>query len=168
MAEKSLCSTCNEVTKKMSGDADPQSKYRSPLSARYASAEMSYHFSEQKKFFLHGENCGLGWRRQKRWAILHTAGGVRTAGNQCHWSAVVLPTGLCAKDTDTVTHIGTHAVSSQNKSVTESELGLNQSVTLSWGWDLEMKTNWQWQDWQRHAHGHDCRWYCQGDAMASL
>ena len=48
MAAKSLGSTCNEVTKKMSGDADPHSKYRSPLSARYASAEMSFNFSEKK------------------------------------------------------------------------------------------------------------------------
>ena len=38
---------------------------------------------------------------------------------------------LCAKDTDTVTHISTHIVSSQNKSVTKSELGLNQSMILS-------------------------------------
>ncbi|KAI0207872.1 Adenylosuccinate lyase [Lamellibrachia satsuma] len=55
MAAKSLGSTCEEttseaVTKKMSGDADTHSKYRSPLSARYASPEMSYNFSEQKKF----------------------------------------------------------------------------------------------------------------------
>ena len=89
---------------------------------------MSYNFSEQKKYFLHGENCGLGWRRQKRWAILHSAGGARTAGNL---SLIRHGTGLCAKDTDTVTHIGTHTVSPQHKSVTESELGLNQSMTLS-------------------------------------
>ena len=50
MAATSVGSTCNEGTKKMFGDADPHSKYRSPLSARYASAEMSCNFSEQKTF----------------------------------------------------------------------------------------------------------------------
>ena len=41
------------------------------------------------------------------------------AGNSV--SLIRRGTGLCAKDTDTVTHfvIGTHTVSSQNKSVTE-------------------------------------------------
>ena len=61
----------------------------------------------------------------------HTAGGARTAASWQSVSLIRRGTGLCAKDTDTVTHIGTHTVSSQNKSVTESELGLNQSMTLS-------------------------------------
>ena len=89
--QKSFGSTCNEVvTKKMSGDADPHPKYRSPLSARYASAEISYNFSEQKTFFIHGENCGLGWRRQKRWAILYTLSLIQLewrrpqSCHQCH------------------------------------------------------------------------------------
>ena len=82
------------------------------------------------------------------------------AGNQCHWSAVVL---VCVPKTLTQSHTlaCTHTVSSQNKSVTELELGLNQSMTLSWGWDLELKMKTKWQDWQRHAHGYNyfIRWY---------
>ena len=51
------------------------------------------------------------------------------AGTQCHCSAVVL---VCVPKTLTQSHtLDTHTVSSQNKSVTESELGLNQSMTLS-------------------------------------
>ena len=33
-----------------------------------------HRLSANKRNFLHGENCRLGWRRQKTWAILHTAG----------------------------------------------------------------------------------------------
>ena len=36
----------HEVTKKMSGDADPHSKYRSPLSARYGSV-IQFHQTEE-------------------------------------------------------------------------------------------------------------------------
>ena len=45
----------SEATKSETGEQvipedDIRSKYRSPLSARYASKEMSYNFSEMKKF----------------------------------------------------------------------------------------------------------------------
>ena len=161
---KSIVFCAHEVTKKLFGDADPHFKYRSPLSARGNVIQ-----------FQRTETIFSTWRKLWTWlAKAEKVGYLAYSWRRPHsWHSVSLirrGTGLCAKDTDTVTHIGTHTVSSQNKSVTESELGLNQSMTLSWGWNLElkMKTNWQWQEWQRHAHGHDCRWYCHADTMASL
>lgn len=51
----------------------PYCNYRSPLSTRYASKEMQYNFSDQKKFST--------WR--KLWVNLAKAEKVRKIGNNC-------------------------------------------------------------------------------------
>ena len=113
----------------MSGDADPYSKYRSQHATQVRechtiSANRRNSFYMEKTVDLAGEG------RKGGLSCIQLEARAQLAISVIH-SLIRRDTGLCAKDTDTVTHIGAHTVSSQNKSVTKSELGLNQSVTLS-------------------------------------
>ncbi len=58
----------------MSEMANDKTRYNSPLTGRYASKEMAYNFSEEKKF--------VTWR--KLWTILAKAQKVHTAANYHH------------------------------------------------------------------------------------
>ena len=54
-------------------------------------------------------NVGMPYHIIWGWCAAITAGGARTAASWQSVSLISRGTGLCAKDTDTVTHIGMHS-----------------------------------------------------------